>query len=82
MSLDPKQIKIAKRINARVMELMDAGWNEAAIMSRQLDIWLDFDLLLSMTDDDEIGALCEAFEGFCFYLEKSQKEFREGYLNR
>lgn len=34
MSLGPEQIKVASRINARSMELIDAGRDDMAIMIR------------------------------------------------
>jgi hypothetical protein len=46
---------------------------------RKLDIWAKFDLLLSIADDDEIGALCEELEGFCYYVETYEKQVRNGY---
>jgi hypothetical protein len=79
MSLGPKQRKIAKRINSRVIELLNAGSDDEVLMSPALDIWGEFDLLRSMADDDEIGALCEELEGFCYYVERYEKQVTNRY---
>ncbi len=62
------------------MELLDAGWDDKALMSPVLDIWGEFDLLLSIADDDEVGALCEELEGFCYYVERYEKQSRDELL--
>ena len=67
MSLSPEQVKIAARINARVMELIDAGLDDMEIMIRMVDLMPDFKRLLDTAREGDMDALCERFDGFFLY---------------
>ena len=70
MSLSPEQVKTAARINARVMELIDAGLDDMEIMIRMVDRMPDFKRLLDTAREGDMDALCERFDGF-FLLAKN-----------
>jgi hypothetical protein len=67
MGLSPEQVKTAARINARVMELIDAGLDDMAIMIRMADLMPDFKQLLDTAQKGDMDALCERFDGFFLY---------------
>ena len=82
-SLTDRQLRLAKKIDTYVKDILEKGGGDAEILQDMYDHMATFKKLMDMSTQTEMDVLCAKYEGFyrfAMLLENMAEAIRDGHL--